>query len=69
MHTATKRKLNITCMPHQQLQRHEGLTLQILLPCTVPSWGYHKDEAVFETDLLQSICFPCMSENARICVT
>ncbi|RWR80556.1 hypothetical protein CKAN_00920100 [Cinnamomum micranthum f. kanehirae] len=46
-------------MRHQQLQKHEDLALQMLLLCTVPSCGYHTDEAVFEMDLLQSKYYRC----------
>ena len=44
-------------MQHQQLQIHEGSTLQMVLPCTVASCVHHKDEVIFGMDLLQSICF------------
>ena len=43
----------ITCMQHQQLQKHEGLVLQMVLPCIVASYEHHIYEEVFEMDLWQ----------------
>ena len=37
-----------TCMQHLQLQKHEGLILQMQLHYTVPSYEYHTDEVIFE---------------------
>ena len=48
-------------MPHQQLQIHEGLILQMGLPCIVASCVHHKYEVVFGMDLLQSEYFQYMS--------
>lgn len=44
-------------MQHPQSQIHEGLTLQMALPCIVASCVHHKDAVAFGMDLLQSICF------------
>lgn len=46
-------KLGGTCKQHLQWQRHEGLILQMVLPCIVASYVYHTNEAIFEMDLLQ----------------
>ena len=48
-------------MQHQQLQKHEGSVLQMVLPCIVASCEHHKDEAVFGMDLWQLEYFRCMS--------
>ena len=42
--------VGITCMKHQQPQKHEDLTLQMVLPCIVASCDHHRDGAVFEMD-------------------
>lgn len=34
-------------MRHQQLQKHEDLVLQMVLPCIVASYDYHRYAAVF----------------------
>jgi len=44
-------------MQPQLLQIHEGLILQVALPCIVASCARHKYEAAFGKDLLQSECF------------
>jgi hypothetical protein len=51
-------------MQHQQLQIHEGLTLQMALLCIVASCVNRKDGVVFGMDLLQSVCFQYMSIKA-----
>jgi len=50
-------KIRITYMQHQQLQTHEDLILQMVLPCIVASCAHHKYEVVFGMDLLQSEYF------------
>lgn len=40
-------------MQHLQWQRHEGLILQMVLPCIVASCVNHTNEPIFEMDLLQ----------------
>lgn len=42
-----------TCKQHLQWQRHEGLVLQMVLPCIVASCVNHTHEPIFEMDLLQ----------------
>jgi len=44
-------------MQHQQLQIHEDLILQMVLPCIVASCAHRKYEVVFGMDLLQSEYF------------
>lgn len=55
--------IEITCMQHLQLQKHEDLAPQNLHLCIVPSYFDHKDEAVFEMDLLQSKYCQCKSDR------
>lgn len=46
-------KLGGTCKQHLRWQRHEGLILQMALPCIVASCVNHTNEAIFEMDLSQ----------------
>lgn len=50
-----------TCMQHLQLQKHEGLALQMQLLYIVPSCEYHTNVVIFEMGLQQSGYFRCMS--------
>lgn len=53
-------------MQHLQLQKHEGLALQMQHLYIVPSCAYHTDVVIFGMDLLQSVYFQCMSaEHTR----
>ena len=50
-----------TCMQHLQLQKHEGLALQMRLLYIVPLCKYHTNVVIFKMDLRQSGYFLCMS--------
>ena len=53
--------MSSTCMQHLQLQKHEGIALQMRLLYIVPSCEYHTNVVIFEMDLQQSGYFLCMS--------
>lgn len=53
-------------MQHLQLQKHEGLALQMQHLYIVPSCAYHTYVVIFGMDLLQSVYFQCMSAEHMI---
>lgn len=58
-------KIAITCMQHLQQQRHEDSIPQILPRYIVPSYGYHKDVAIFGKGSRQSKYSQCTSVNPK----
>lgn len=52
-------------MQHLQLQKHEGLALQVQHLYIAPSYEGHTSEVAVETDLLLSEYFQCMSGRVK----
>lgn len=57
--------LDCTYMQHLQLQKGVDLIHQMSLPCTVPSYGYHRDEVASGKDLQQLKYFQYKTDSKK----